>query len=236
MTATRAALLTLLGLVLATIPVGTASASIIQLPAVQITADGSVIPIPDSSQPRLGTDGLWHFDFRFESNDYSLHAFFTADPDPSISYGVAVTDFGAPSTFGFLFGTPIVLPAGPNVVASSLSGTLTDGGIDGVSATGLSQVSDVGMPITNMGVDLSGPCSSPGTCGPFAAGPLPGPAGTWTYMQTSLQFTMSGGNDQASFTGFASIDPAARAPEPGTVLLLCAGLGLAAWRRSRAER
>jgi hypothetical protein len=55
-------------------------------------------------------------------------------------------------------------------------------------------------------------------------------------MQTSLQFSFSGGGDQAAFTGFASIDPAARVPEPTTVLLLCAGLGLAARRRRRAER
>jgi hypothetical protein len=215
---------------LTTIPVGPASASIMQLPAVQITADGSVIPIAD--QPRLGTDGLWHFDFRFESNDYSLHAFFTGDPDPSLSYGITVVDFGAPSSFGFLFGTPIVLSAGPNVVASSLSGILTDGGLDGVSATGLSQVSDVGMPITNMGVDLSGPCSGAGCA--FAAGPIPGPPGPWTFLTVTTFFGLSGEGDQAQFTGSASIDPAARVPEPTTALLLCAGLGFAAWRRRRA--
>jgi hypothetical protein len=90
------------------------------------------------------------------------------------------------------------------------------------------------MPITNMGVDLSGPCSGAGCA--FAAGPLPGPLGPWTYMQTLVQFSFSGGSDQGAFTGSASIDPAARVPEPATALFLCAGLGLAAWRRRRAER
>jgi hypothetical protein len=52
----------------------------------------------------------------------------------------------------------------------------------------------------------------------------------------TTQFVLSGSDDQAHFTGSASIDPAARVPEPASALILCAGLGLAAWRRRRAER
>ena len=47
--------------------------------------------------------------------------------DPLISYGIAVTDFGAPSTFGFSFSTPITPMAGGSQVAASISGSVTEG-------------------------------------------------------------------------------------------------------------
>jgi len=171
------------------------------------------------------------------------------NPEPSIAYGVAVIDFGAPSSFAFLFSTPIVPVVAPSVVTASLVGGLTDFTGDGLAITptaAFMQVSEVGLPLTNMGVDVgaafaAGP-GAPGAFyayGPFAAGPQGGPGpGPWTSLQVTLAFGLSGGGDVASLTGFASINNAP-VPEPGALLLLgsaLAGLGaVAAWRSRRLQ-
>jgi hypothetical protein len=233
MTKARLLLPGFLGMALAMTGVNVASASLVQLPAVQITADGSVIPV--DVEPVLGTDGLWRLDFRYDSADFGLQVSFTGDPDPSIQFTTMITDIGAPNTFSVMVTLPILLPAGVNEVASSLSGTLTDATGDGVSATGLSLISSVLPPETNLGVDLSGSCLVAGVCGPFSAGPIPGPPGPWVNLRTTFEVTMSGGGDQSEFNALASINLVDRVPEPATPLLLTVGLALAAWRRRRAR-
>ena len=57
------------------------------------------------------------------------------NPDPSIAYGFAVIDFGAPSVFGFSFATPIVPTASPTLVASTLAAGLTDFTDNGIALT-----------------------------------------------------------------------------------------------------
>jgi hypothetical protein len=47
---------------------------------------------------------------------------------------------------------------------------------------------------------------------------------------------LSGGEDQASFTGTAGIDPTTGVPAPATGLLLRVGLGLALRRQERREK
>ena len=62
----------------------------------------------------------------------------SASADPLITYSLTVTDFGAPSDFGFTFGIPVLageLPAQPTVVNSSIVGGLTDFTGDGVYIT-----------------------------------------------------------------------------------------------------
>lgn len=163
------------------------------------------------------------------------------DPDPSIGYGITVTDFGAPSVFAFVFSTPIILGASPTVVSSSISGGLTDFTGNGVTITPTAaflQIADVSLPVTNMGVDIgpavSGGPGIPGALygyGPFALGPLPGPAGPWGTLSVSVGFSLSGGADIASLTGFASI---VEVPEPSSVCMLAMGaLGLLFFARRR---
>lgn len=176
--------------------------------------------------------------YEYDVNGDGFRAVVTGvlDPDPSIAYGITVTDFGAPSTFTFTFTTPIVPTAG--VVTGSVSGGLTDVTGNGVSITpsvalgdpdgdtiAELQVNEVGVggpPVfTNMGVDVGGAMSfGPGVpganhvYGPFTTGPIAGPAGVWTSLQSRVEFTLSGGGDIASLTGFASI-----VPEPSTMAL-----------------
>lgn len=177
------------------------------------------------------------------------------DPDPSIAWGIAVTDFGAPTTFTFTFTTPIVPTGNPSVVAGSVSGGLTDATGNGVSITpdvalgdpdgdtvSELQVNEVGVggpPVfTNMGVDVGGAVAfGPGVpganyiYGPFTSGPIAGPPGVWTSLQSRVSFTLSGGGDIASLTGFASI-----VPEPGSMVIVAMGaLALAGIARRRGK-
>ena len=187
-------------------------------------------------------DGLYRVDnWDYTTSEFSVRLHDVAmDPDPSIAYALAVTDFGAPTTFTFLFGLPIVPTASPNLVHASVEGELIDATGDGVSLTPTGshlQVSEVGSPSTNMGVDVGAAFSAeqgrPGALysyGAYSAGPIAGPGpGPWTWLQTTVSFALSGGDDVASFTGFASINEAtAPVPEPTSLLLLSGGLIAAA--------
>jgi hypothetical protein len=209
------------------------------------------IPIPVVQSRDKKSWGLGEYDpesgeymWSTQTDEYSVMVSGIMDPDPSIAYGLAVVDFGAPSTFGFVFFTPIVATGAPNVVTASLVGGLTDFTGDGVSiAPALGQptlqVAEVFAPATNMGVDV-GPAFAAGAgaagsfyaYGPYAAGPIAGPGpGPWTGLSTSTSFTLSGGGDVAALTGFASIE---LIPEPSTIALIAlAGLGIAGMLRRR---
>jgi hypothetical protein len=179
------------------------------------------------------------------------------DPDPVITYSFAVTDFGAPSTFGFIFSQPIVATSTPGVVDASLSGSTTNGGglpglvtvtpaappgiipVDGdflpeIAVYTLSQ--NGGATFLNAGLDLgpafaSNPLLVSDTYGPFSGGPIAGPAGAGSYnfMRVDVNFSLSGGSDSFTANGSATV-----IPEPGTLVLLVGGLvALAAAGRRR---
>ncbi len=131
---------------------------------------------------------------------------------------MTVTDFGAPSTFVFTFITPIAATAAPNEVDASLSGALTDASGDGVSLIpsggSFVQLSSLGDPQTNMGVDIGGSVSGPATgiansfsiYGPFDSDLIPGPGpGPWTSLTVVTSFTLSGNDDVAALSGSAEI-------------------------------
>lgn len=187
-------------------------------PFAYFTVDGGdQIPLPiEQSEKGWTIPGV---SLGGENDGWAVEISGRLNPDPSIAYGIAVVDFGAPSVFGFFFGTPIVPTSAPNLVSGSLVGGLTDVAGDGVSLTPapgpLVQSSSVSFPFTAMGVDVGAPFAagpaSPGALyayGPFSAGPLAGPGpGPWTFLSVSTGFGLSGGGDVAALTGFAEITP-----------------------------
>ncbi|RIK84225.1 MAG: hypothetical protein DCC68_02255 [Planctomycetota bacterium] len=223
---------------------------------VQMRANNRVWNLP--IQAIVGSDRRtfqWIYEDDVNGDGFRAIVSGVLDPDPSIAWGIAVTDFGAPSTFSFTFTTPIVPTGNPSVVAGSVSGGLTDVTGNGVSITPDAalgdpdgdtvaelQVNEVGVggpPVfTNMGVDVGGAVAfGPGipganyTYGPFTSGPIAGPPGVWTSLQSRVSFTLSGGGDIASLTGFASI-----VPEPSSIVIVAMGalaLGGIAWRRRK---
>lgn len=206
-----------------------------------MTVDGNQVQIPLSQNPNNDLWGIGSWDsnlndftgWEAQSSEFSASLSGVIDPDPMISYGISVTDFGAPSVFGFFFSTPIVPVVGPNTVDASIAGALNDFTGNGVSITPtgpLLQSSTVSAPLTAMGVDVGpaavhgpGPAGAFYTYGAFTAGPIAGPAGVWTSLSATLGFTLSGGGDIAVLTGFAQIVPV---PEPSSFALL--GMGAAA--------
>jgi hypothetical protein len=166
--------------------------------------------------------------------------------DPSIAYGFAVIDFGAPSVFGFSFATPIVATPSPTLVASTLVGGLTDFTDNGISLTPggpdvqVNSVSSsgIGGPYVNMGVDLGAAFAAPSTgvlpaiphaypYGPFIEGLIPGPAGgPWDALKVDIFFGLSGAVDIAALTGSATIiDAPPTVPEGGAGIAGVAAIG-----------
>lgn len=203
----------------------------------------------DKKPFQIGTESIgvvvpWHLKVE---GQFEVTLSGVLDPDPSIAYALTVVDFGAPTTFTFSFFTPIVATGSPNVVAATISGTLTDATGNGVSitpdASGFVQRSAVGVPATtSMGVDVGSSATHPGTTpsgpltygyGAYNAGPIAGPGlGPWMGLGVVVSFTLSGGDDQAALTGSASINEVS-VPEPATLALMLLGAAAVVRRRSR---
>jgi hypothetical protein len=164
-----------------------------------------------------------------------------------ITFGAAVTDFGAASPFSFMFVLPLAPQVtNPSTVEDSFSGSVTNAGGPGVTVTalappagipvdgdGITEVEvytlsdDNGATWKNVGLDLM-PTSTPplaggsGVIGPFSEGPIATIAGgPWTHMRADVNFMLTGGGDIFTFGGSKIL-----VPEPGTLalLLLCVGL------------
>jgi hypothetical protein len=217
-----------------------------------MTVDGDEWSVPIDYNSELGLYGIGSWDSNIENftgfhwdepgpEGFSVDVSGVLDPDPSIGWGVTVTDFGAPSIFGFFFTTPIIVGPGPTTVDASVSGGLTDFTGNGVAITPtgpLLAISTVGLPTTSMGVDV-GPAVGFGPGPPGAhsyglhtAGPMPGPAGPWSVLSVTVGFSLSGGADVASLTGFSQI-----VPEPSSVVMMVmSGLGLLICARFRRRR
>jgi len=222
-----------------------------------LTADGTNYQVPVTWDSALGLYAMGTFNPN--TNDYDSLVVETAgykvsvgggmEPDPMISYGITVTDFGTPSSFGFFFSSPIALGPGPTTVSASVVGGLTDFTGNGVKivptladADGDTipelQVNTAGL-TTNLGVDVGplnvhvpGAAGSFYSYGPYAAGPQPGPAGPFGTLDITLGFSLSGSGDIASLTGSASIVPA---PEPSTFVLGALGIVGLVWHIRRRK-
>jgi hypothetical protein len=234
-------------------PVGAATIT----PSVGIVIDGTLVTTVAATQEE-GTDA-WIIDqFKWGSEAQGAWLSISAylDPDPSILYAGSVIDFGAPSTFGFIFIQPIVATAAPGVATHTNSSSTTGGGgstapvtaaappggisVDGDATPEIAVYSlstNGGATWLNAGMDLSpsfvGAAPS-GVQGPFNEGPIAGPAGSGSYdsMRVDVNFAMTGANDAYTFNGEATID----VPEPSGAALLGLGLGGLAAAGARRRR
>jgi PEP-CTERM motif len=218
------------------------------------------VTLPDGTT--IGTVENWSWtcgalcaDDGFRVTDLDL----TLDPDPFMNFGASVLDFGAASSFQFVFTQAITATAAPGVATSSLQGSTTNGGSGAglVSITplappvGISQdgdgvepneimvyslSTDGGTSWQNVGIDLgpaySNPSQTSATYGTYSGGPINGPAGSGSYdaMRVDVNFQLSGGSDAFSFNGTATI-----VPEPTTASLMALGLFGLAWRSRRRK-
>lgn len=161
------------------------------------------------------------------------------DASGAITYGIAVIDSGAASSFSFSFSMPITLDPGATTIGSSIVGGMTDFTGDGVSVSTTGgfltlQRSYVSGPLTNLGVDVggnqaygAGTAGSLYTYGPVATGPIAGgDMSAFTTLSVDLDFLASGNGDVIVLTGFTDIV----VPAPATLALL-GGMGLVARRR-----
>lgn len=141
---------------------------------------------------------------------------------------IAVLDLETPSNFTFIFTVPTIPLVGVFESVLELSGTLTDGGRDGVSAVPFDTLAIAQALIEDSAVLDLGPASfASGPYGPLTISTIINSAdfgGTIDTIGARISFTGSGGNDQYQFTVKHTLQEVAEAPVPTTLALF--GLGL----------
>jgi hypothetical protein len=181
-------------------------------------------------------NGTWGFTqspsdpltFSLNGSSISL-SWVTLESDPTVSYGLGVTNNSSSTMpYTFTFVTPTVLAPGQYAVSASVSGSLTDGGSDGVTvsppASGAIQQSFIGTAAGNdAGVDLlTSTITAPDEA---SSDPIPKATASSTYtlgstasqISVTTAFNLSAG-DSATFSGRFDVNAV---PEPSSI-----GLGL----------
>jgi hypothetical protein len=222
-------------------------------PLMQVFVNGNEMDLQNMGELVTETDGdVTFMQWQMTTAEFQIVVSAVLDPDPVITYASSVIDFGAPTTFGFVFQQGIVPTSTPGTVTHTHSSSTTGGGgstapvaagappagipVDGDATTEIAVYTlsvNGGTTFLNAGLDLSpsftGAAGSD-TQGPFSEGPSTGPAGSGSYdtMRVDVNFSMSGGNDAYTFNGEATV-----VPEPGMALQLGAALAAFALLRRR---
>jgi hypothetical protein len=230
---------------------------------ISVSIDGVAQSVPNYYVPNEDGDGGKYYigtpdgaDFSWATTKGRISLGGALDPDPSLSFNGAVTDFGAPSNFSFSFILPLApLVSNPSFVFDSLAGSVTNGAAAGgvtvtalappagipVDGDGIAEIQvftlsdDGGATWKNVGLDAGPTTFVPlgsflsGLYGAYNQGFIPTIAGgPWTHMRADVNFRLSGGNDTFAFTGVKVLTP-----EPGTLLLALLALGVALGLRRR---
>lgn len=216
-----------------------ASASTMLPPSVNVTLNGLLTTIQGSTQV-IG-NGIYAMEYAGEG--FRLWA--KMDSDPSLVWGLAVTNSAAgPVVYGFDFSTPVD-PGTYNYIVSSMSASATDGANDGVIATPVNPpFAKQANPYTNLGlvppaaigddcIDAPGGQLSTSCTYPDVTYNFPDNAGIST-LGVGVIFSLTGGRD--TYTANGRVDLLQKVvPEPKSMLLLGAGLlALAAVSRRRS--
>jgi hypothetical protein len=175
------------------------------------------------------------------------------NPDPFITFTAATTNLVAgPTTFAFLFGTPIV-PDFYTTASSSAGVTVTNSPLSAVTVDNsaihpfyVSGYGTNGLVPTNLGVDIgTDPCTAAGTapdttvCDQGDATNTFAPA-FYDNLEALLTYTQTGIATAASWTGSVILEVGEQqVPEPATVTLLAISslaLGVVGFARRRRHQ
>jgi hypothetical protein len=159
-----------------------------------------------------------------------------AVPIDSVDAQVGITDFDTPTTFILTFTKPTGPLVGIFESVLTITGILTDGGRDGVSASPFSGVGIAQALIEDTDVIDIGPASfTAGAYGPYTLSTLIDAAdfgGSIDNFGLRISFSASGGDDQYSFSASHVIQAVSGGvPAPATLALLGLGLAFLGWSR-----
>jgi hypothetical protein len=209
-------------------------------PFAELTVGGQVHILTLTADPTKST--RYFVDLIISSDAFDVHVTATLDADASILFGINASNLGANTLTAFLSLGLGILPLVENTaVFSSIAGTLNAGAQPGGVTLGVNQSGDPDgdgldeMLVNsfdggNLGVDVGLASSATGLYGPLSAS-LAGPTGPFTFLASTLGFSISGGGDVADLQGITTVQAV---PEPASIGLV--GMGLIALARRLRDR